>query len=85
MKKIVSRQINKIALPAVVGGLLVGMATGHAAQPGSEPTTSDYLQTAISGDKGCVAGAREAQRPQSQQQPQPQKKCSTVGCVVKCD
>lgn len=85
MKRIVSHQIPKaeIARPLLVGGLLLSMAAG-AAEAQNQPRAqqswswSQALQTIISGDQGCVVGAQR-------QQPQPQRNCRPVGCVVRCD
>jgi hypothetical protein len=87
MRKIVSRQVPKatISRPLVVAGvLLAGAALAHAqdSQGGSDGSSKvDPLQTAISGDPGCVVGADEARKkPKEKSNP-----CRTVGCTVRCD
>lgn len=80
MKKIVSRQVPKAKIIRVAAGsLLLSLAAGEAEAQGcvtganpppqqSSPpvTTTSPAQTAISGDRGCVSGAQDYQRPQQQ-------------------
>jgi len=86
MKKIVSRQIPnaRIVRPLLVGGVLLGLAAGPAEAVDQKTIDrSTAIQTIISGDQGCVVGAKQQQQ---KQQPQPkQQTCRQNGCVVTCN